>query len=54
MAAVNKHINTPAKPNASLMHTHPNRVRLALLEKREECRLLNAQIGRMKEEIKKW
>ena len=34
------------------MHTHPNRVCLALLEKREECRLLNAQIGRMKEEIK--
>ena len=46
-----KIINTPAKPNAPLSKTHPNRVKLALQQERTKCKLLESQIERMKNEI---
>ena len=50
-AVIKKHLNMPAKPNAPLMHTHPNRVRLALQEERVKCNKLTKQVERIQEEI---
>jgi len=49
--SMNKNIDKPAHKNAPLTKTHPNRVKLALKEKRLECNLLKKQIARMQKEI---
>ena len=47
----NKLINTPAKSNAPLKNTHPNRVRLALIEERIKRNELEKRVQRMQKEI---
>lgn len=44
-------INIPAKLNAPLCSTHPNKVTLALQQQRKECKQLKTQIEKMKKEI---
>ena len=47
-----KNIKTPAKPNAPLSNTHPDKVKLALINERIKCSQLEKDIARMKSEIK--
>ena len=47
-----KNIKTPAKPNAPLSNTHPEKVKLGLLNERIKCLQLEKDIAQMKSEIK--
>eukprot|EP00794_Sanderia_malayensis_P001918 gene1918-2175_t len=47
-----RHINTPAKPNAPVTVTHPNRLKLALQEQILKCSQLENRISKMETEIK--
>ena len=47
-----KNIKTPAKPNAPLSNTHPEKVKLGLINERIKCLQLEKDIARMKSEIK--
>ena len=49
---VKKNIEIPAKSRAPLSCTHPNKVSLALKEKRVQCKKYETQIARMEKEIK--
>ena len=44
-------VNTPAKRNAPLTKTHPNRVQLALKEERAKSAELQKTINKMRKEI---
>ena len=46
-----KNIKTPAKPNAPLLNTHPEKVKLALINKTMKCSQPEKDITRMKSEI---
>ena len=45
-------INKPASKFAPLSSTHPNRVKLSLLEQREQCKKLSIDLVRLKSEVK--
>ena len=47
-----KNIKTPAKPNVPLSDTHPEKVKLALINERIKCSQLEKDIARMKSETK--
>ena len=47
-----KNIKTPAKPNAPLSNTHPEKVKLGLINERIKCSQLEKDIAQMKSEIK--
>ena len=47
-----KNIKTTAKPNAPLSNTHPEKVKLALINERIKCSQFEKDIARMKSEIK--
>ena len=47
-----KNIKTLAKPNAPLSNTHPEKVKLALINERIKCSQLEKDLARMKSEIK--
>ena len=47
-----KNIKTPAKPNVPLSDTHPEKVKLALINERIKCWQLEKDKARMKSEIK--
>ena len=47
-----KNVKTPAKPNAPLSNTHPEKVKLALTHERITCSQLEKDIAQTKSEIK--